>query len=414
MEYTAQLAFLQQLLQDMNISSCLLENPEQHIPPRIDLGLRSDLFGLENYAPFLQNSMEQAERKTIYRFFDEYSCNYIFLRLPEEDGYFFIGPYLLSVPAEEQLRKKAQLLGLTPEQTRQMRLYYSGLPLMEDENLLLTMANTFARHLWGTPEQYRMEYVNYAIPDRYEPVPFSDGHPVKPENLLSLSTLEQNYSNENLLIDAVSRGKLHLVTAVASTVYNNGAVSRLSDSLRDRKNNLVILKTLLRKAAEQGGVHPLHIHRLSTHFAGQIENLRTMKQSFSLQEEMIRSYCLLVKRHSLSRYSYYVGQTITLVQYDLTADLRLKTIAEKLNVNGSYLSSLFHKEYGCTLTEFVNSQRIDHAILLLQNTSRPVQTIAAECGIQDVNYFIKLFKKYTGFTPSRYRDQLGMGTADRR
>ena len=31
--------------------------------------------------------------------------------------------------------------------------------------------------------------------------------------------------------------------------------------------------------------------------------------------------------------------------------------------------------------------------------------IAAECGIQDVNYFIKLFKKQTGFTPSRYRSQ---------
>ena len=351
MEYTAQLIFLQQLLRDMNISSCLLEHPEQYIPPRIDLGLRSDLFGLENYVPFLQNSMEQAERKTIYRFFDEYSCNYIFLRLPDADGYFFIGPYLLSVPTQEQIRKKAEALALTAEQTRRMRLYYTSLPLIEDENLL---------------------------------------------------------------IDAVSKGKLHLITAVASTVYNNGAPSQLSDSLRDRKNNLVILKTLLRKAAEQGGVHPLHIHRLSTHFAGQIENLRTMKQSFALQEEMIRSFCLLVKRHSLRKYSYYVGQAITLVQYDLTADLRLKTIAEKLNVNSSYLSSLFHKEYGCTLTEFVNSQRIDHGILLLQNTSRPVQTIAAECGIQDVNYFIKLFKKHTGFTPSRYREQLGTAIPSRK
>lgn len=123
---------------------------------------------------------------------------------------------------------------------------------------------------------------------------------------------------------------------------------------------------------------------------------------------MIRSYCLLVKRHSLSQYSYYVGQAITLVQYDLTADLRLKTIADQLNVNSSYLSNLFHKEYGCTLTEFVNRQRIDHGILLLQNTSKSVQAVAAECGIHDVNYFIKLFKKQTGFTPSRYRTQQGI------
>lgn len=48
-------------------------------------------------------------------------------------------------------------------------------------------------------------------------------------------------------------------------------------------------------------------------------------------------------------------------------------------------------------------ERIDRSILLLQMTAKPVQEIAAECGIQDVNYFIKLFKKQTGLTPKLYR-----------
>ena len=121
---------------------------------------------------------------------------------------------------------------------------------------------------------------------------------------------------------------------------------------------------------------------------------------------MIRDFCQLVKRHSLSKYSYYVGQTITLVQYDLAADLRLKTIAEKLNVNSSYLSSLFHKEMGCTLTEYINKQRIERGAHLLQLTPKAIQEIAAECGFQDVNYFIKLFKKQTGFTPKQYRERI--------
>ena len=220
---------------------------------------------------------------------------------------------------------------------------------------------------------------------------------------LSLQSLEQNYANENLLMDAVSKGKLHLVTAVASSVYNNGAEQRLADSLRDRKNNLIILKTLLRKAAEYGGVHPLHIHRLSSAFAEQIENTRTIKQSWQLQEKMIRSFCNLVKQQSLSEYSLYVAQAITMVQFDLTEDLSLKAIAAQLNVNPSYLSNLFHKECGCTLTDFVNRQRVEKAALLLRNNNVLVQDVAAECGIQDANYFIKLFKKYTGLTPNRYR-----------
>ena len=405
MPYQGELNFLCKLLKDLHISSCVLTDPRAEIPSDIDLGLRAGLYGDHNYVPFLQNSFEDAKDHTVYRFFDEYDCNYIFLRLPEGNRYFFIGPYLLSLPSGKRIDKKAESLGLNPEQAQRMHLYYSELPLIEDENLLLSMANTFACHLWGSPEQYSMEYVDYAIPDRYEPIPFTAIPGQWWDTALDLSALERGYANEKLLMEAVSQGKQHLVTSLASTVFNNAALQRLPDSLRDRKNYLIILKTLLRKAAEAGGVHPIHIHRLSSHYASQIENIRTMKQSLSLQEEMIRSFCQLVRHHSLNRYSYYVGRAIILVQHDLTADLRLKSIAEALNVNSSYLSSLFHKEYGCTLTEFISRQRIDRGIQLLQQTNKPVQEIAAECGIQDVNYFIKLFKKQTGFTPNRYRAQ---------
>ena len=402
MEYHAELCFLRKILRDMNISSCIVDAPEREIPPQIDLRLRAELFGLENYAAFLQNPMSRAADRTVYRFFDEYNCNYIFLRLPE-GGYFYLGPYLLELPSEDWIGQKAAALTLSAEQTARLRLYYTILPLMEDENLLLSMVNTLAAHLWGGREQYAMEYLDYAIPDRYEPIPAASFSAVNREPALSLSMLEQNYANENLLMEAVSKGKLQMVTARAATVFNNGAERRSPDSLRDRKNYLVILKTLLRKAAEHGGVHPIHLHRISSRYAVKIESLHTIKESFTLQEEMIRSFCQLVKRHSLSKYSCHVGQAITLVQYDLTADLRLKTIAEKLNVNGSYLSGLFHKECGCTLTEYVNKQRIDHGIVLLRRTGKTVQEIATECGVQDVNYFIKLFKRQTGMTPSRYR-----------
>ena len=403
MSYTTQLSFLRCLLKDMNISSCVLDHPDQRIPPEIDLFLRANLFGLDNYANFLQNSMSQAKPNTLYRFFDEYDCHYIFLELPEAGTYFFMGPYLLELPSRQQIQQKASNLQLSQEQTEQMDIYYTTLPLIEDETFLLSMANTFATHLWGSPEQYTLEYVDYAIPDRYEPIPYASSPSQVIDHHPDLSALENKYTAENQLMEAISKGKLHLVAAAASTAFNNGAQRRLTDSLRDRKNYLIILKTLLRKAAEHGGVHPMHLHRSSSHFATRIENIRTIKESLSVQEEMIRSFCQLVKRHSLSKYSYYVGQTITLVQYDLTADLHLKTIAEKLNVNSSYLSTLFHKEVGCTLTEYVNQQRIERSIHLLKLTQKPIQEIAVECGIQDVNYFIKLFKKRTGFTPNRYR-----------
>lgn len=406
MQYIPQLDFLRDLLKDMNIFTCVLTDPGQQIPPQIDLHFRAELFGLSNYADFLQNSMSQAKDNTLYRFYDEYQCNYLFLRLPEPDTYFFIGPYLLSLPSGRDIAHKAANLSLNRDQVERMQLYYGSLPLLEDENWLITMANTFARYLWGSPDRYSMEYVDYAIPDRYEPIPYSTLGPAE-TTVRSLSSLEKGYENENKLMEAIRQGKLHLVTAAAATVSGNGAGQWPGDSLRERKNYLIVLKTLLRKAAEYGGVHPFHLHRMSTHYSELIENTRTVRQSYSLQENMIRDFCKLVKRHSLSKYSYYVGQAITMIQYDLTADLRLGTLAEKLNVNSSYLSTMFHREMGCTLTEYINRQRIERSIRLLQLTSKSVQEIASECGFQDANYFIKLFKKKTGFTPNRYRAQVG-------
>ena len=68
-------------------------------------------------------------------------------------------------------------------------------------------------------------------------------------------------------------------------------------------------------------------------------------------------------------------------------------------MNASYLSTLFKKETGITLTEFVNRSRIDQAIFLLNTTDMQIQSVAQNCGIPDVNYFTKLFKRMIGKTP---------------
>ena len=59
------------------------------------------------------------------------------------------------------------------------------------------------------------------------------------------------------------------------------------------------------------------------------------------------------------------------------------------------------------MTEYVNKKRIDQALLLLNSTDMQIQMVAANCGITDVNYFTKTFKKMVGKTPKEYRDMIG-------
>ena len=168
-------------------------------------------------------------------------------------------------------------------------------------------------------------------------------------------------------------------------------------------NYCIIFNSLFRKAAESGKVHPIHINQLSTQFAYKIEACKSVEEVTNLTKEMIRKYCFLVKNHSMSNFSMIIQKTLTLINGDLSADLTLSALASELIVNASYLSTQFKKEVGQTITDYVTDKRIKHAILLLNSTDMQIASIAQICGIEDIQYFSKVFKKRIGYTPSEYR-----------
>ena len=400
--------FVRALLDKLHISSHIIDNPDEYIGSEIDSGLRAMLFAEDNYSKLLLNSPNEAKENVIYRFFDEYLCHYIFFKIPNTKGnkYFYIGPYIKALPSEDFILKKSNQLSLSEAQIEQYRIYYRNLPVIEEENTLFCIADTLGSFIWGSTDNFDVEYINYEIPDKRKPI-YSDSVLNSTETMtpsLTLEMLEQNYQNEKKLMEAISKGKLNKIDIIVSTVLNQGTEERLGDSLRNRKNYLIILNTLLRKSAEFGEVHPFHIHRLSSHFAEKIESLFSIEDSLELQKEMIRKYCLLVKEHSLKKYSNLVGRVITLISYDLSSDLSLKNISANLNVNASYLSATFKKECGETLTDYVRRKRMENAAYILTHTDKQIQIVAEECGIMDLNYFIKLFKRHYGMTPTQYRN----------
>lgn len=396
------LEFASMLLTRLHIGNRVIS--EDNIPSETDCGLRLMLFGKENYYEVLSNSLTQAEEKVVYRFFDEYMCHYVFFKLPDEHRYFFAGPYISAIPAEDFIIKKSTQLSLTKEKTEQLRAYYRNLPILEDENVLFAVMDTLGTVVFNGENNFTVEHVTYEIPDKRKPAYCVAVFEESENANISLDAVEQNYNNEKQLMEAVSKGQLNKVDIIVSSVLNQGTEERLSDSLRNRKNYLIILNTILRKSAEYGEVHPIHINRLSSHFAKKIEELYSIEKSIELQKEMIRKYCILVKEHSLKKYSQLVGRVITLIYYDLSAPLTLKYIAQTMNVNASYLSATFKKECGETLTDYVNRKKMEHAAYILKHTDKQVQTISEECGILDVNYFIKIFKKYYDMSPTKFRN----------
>lgn len=222
-----------------------------------------------------------------------------------------------------------------------------------------------------------------------------------------IKELEIRYSLENDMIKAVSQGNYKALSKlVTAEQFSKHIEKRAEDPIRNMKNYMIILNTLMRKGVEVGNVHPFYIHGMSSDFALRIERSQTIEDIERLWNEMTYSYCKLVKNHATRGYSPLVQNVVMLIDADLCGDLSLGAMAEKFNVNPSYLSSLFKKDTGKTLTAYVSEKRVARAKHLLETTAFQIQQISHECGILDVNYFAKIFKKLSGQTPKQYRENL--------
>lgn len=84
--------------------------------------------------------------------------------------------------------------------------------------------------------------------------------------------------------------------------------------------------------------------------------------------------------------------------------LTLESVAEHFFLNKHYLARLFKEQYGISVNSYLTQVRITRAKQMLRFTDRTIAAIGAECGLEDANYFSRIFKKVEGVTPRQYRD----------
>ena len=408
MHYQSELDFLRSTLRKLHLQTELLspEHPPEHT---LDFGLRAFLGRESEYEEIFLNAASQLKINTICKLTDVFRCCYVFIPLPDtpRPTIFLIGPYVTEEIALPQRIEDAEQLGIPARDFRQMQKYYENVPILNDERTLFALLNAFGEKLWGSADAYEILDINQELSSTFSPFPKKSTSDSPAELLMNMQMLETRYAYENELIRTVAQGLSHRADKMLPAFSQLALEQRLVDPIRNMKNYSIICNTLMRKAAEQGGVHPIYLDSVSSDFAQKIESLRSLAKGQELMSEMVRSYCRLVKKHSTGRYSAVIQRTIAYIDADLSADLQLHTLARIQNVNATYLSSLFKKETGMTVTEHIHQKRMEHAVHLLQTTHLQVQSIAQHCGISDANYFSKLFKKHTGMTPGEYRARVG-------
>ncbi|WP_158602368.1 response regulator [Cohnella endophytica] len=123
-----------------------------------------------------------------------------------------------------------------------------------------------------------------------------------------------------------------------------------------------------------------------------------------------KSWCYRVVRIGMDRLLGHgkeaspVMQAITdYINDRLNEDVTREQIAAHVHFNPAYLSRLFKKEAGVSLTDYILSARIDRSKMLLESTRMKISDIAAAVGYDNIPYFSRKFKRMTGVTPQEYR-----------
>lgn len=318
------------------------------------------------------------------------------LQLPGPDGFAVLGPYVPSEDSGADPERAMAQKEVPPLEREAVLQFRDGLPILSHDQIHAALS-LMDFEMYG--ERLPVRFARLEIADEA-----ASPCPVFTEDVMwvQAEVLAARYAQENEMLDKVLRGE-----KIGPGIISTLELRRLPDPVRNAKNTLIILNSLLRKNLERAKIHPFYIDRISSKWAVRIETITSLNAADTMIYEMLESYSQLVRRRSQANYTHNVRAAVNYLQFHLAdSDLSLRRIAAELGVNASYLSQQFNRETGKRLTEYLAELRVEEAKQLLRSAdTMPISQVAAAVGYNDVNYFSRTFRKYTGKTPTEFRNE---------
>lgn len=106
-----------------------------------------------------------------------------------------------------------------------------------------------------------------------------------------------------------------------------------------------------------------------------------------------------------SHCNYHINRALAYIDAHAHESITLSELADYLDINKSYLCTLFKKYTNDCFSTYLNKIRIEKSKTLLASTTYSILDIALQVGFSNVSYYHTLFKKLTGMTPLAYRQQ---------
>lgn len=325
----------------------------------------------------------------------------VYTRIPAGEILFLLGPVSFSIPVEFHWQEPLSL----PEPT-----FLDRVPVCDFHEFMsdvLLIANLFTARCIReetilqencVDPQIRQNLVRKHMKHTFE----------NREN----KKLHNPYEQELREFSGIEKGNLKELESSLREDYP-GEIGCLSPNpLRHMKNRGIVVITLASRAAIRGGILPEEAFSLADSYIQEIENCNDVPTVIHLFHSAEYHYAQLVHDHEekaptdkLS--NLYTEKCKTYIFSHLHGRIRVRDIAGELNISANYLSEIFHRYEGVTITEYIHREKVKLTQNLLTYSEYTYSEIAAYLGYSSQSHLGRQFRKHTGMTMYQYRTRYG-------
>ncbi len=235
-------------------------------------------------------------------------------------------------------------------------------------------------------------------------------------NSIENHTWHNSYDQEVRELSAITNGDIKLLEKSWSEWAVGTIGTMASDSLRNEKNNAIVVITTSSRASISGGLTYEIAFTLSDIYMSRVEEttepgeaMKLARDAEYLYTQLVheikenRSYAQSKEPGEISQANEHIDSCKDYVFRHLHEKISVYNIAEALNLNADYLSSMFKKKEGISLSDYILNEKIALAKNLLIYSNYTYSEIANYLGFSSQSHLGDRFKKITNYTLKQYR-----------
>lgn len=212
--------------------------------------------------------------------------------------------------------------------------------------------------------------------------------------------LEYETQLEQLVMMGDKQGASEILNRLMGYIYFSSHCD--FDTIKSRTIEIIVI---LSRAIIKSGAEASEIFTLNSGYIRQVENFNDIDSLSMWLIKVAHKFIGYVFDLKYIKHKDIIYKLSSYVKNNYQSKLSLSDAAAHVYLSRSYLSKLLKDELGCTFTEYVNAIRIAKSKELLKNSDLPLVDISNTVGFEDQSYFTKVFKKTTGVSPGKYREQ---------